>query len=145
MAITPRDLLLGAAPGSTPAELICEAEEDMTHERLVRRMQVTEKKIEQWWAKFFKDVFPLLAPRRKWMQAYRNLQVGDVVLLGYDAKFAKSKYRLAKIAKLHPDACGLVRTVSVVLRNRHKAVGESRLRCTAGLQEMIVPVQDIRT
>ena len=141
MAITPRDLILGAAPSMSPQELICELEEDMTTERLVRRMQLTERKLEMWWARFFKDVFPLLVPRRKWMLAYRNLSVNDIVLLRYEAKYARDKYRLARVIKLHPDACGGVRTVTIGLRNRAKAIGEDRQDCKSGLQEMLVPVQ----
>ena len=141
MAITPRDLLLGAAPSSSPEEVIVELEEDITVERLAKRMQLTEKKIELWSSRFFKDVLPLLVPRRKWMTAFRNLSVGDIVLLGYESKYAKDRYRLARVLKVHPDKCGGVRTVTVGLRNRARAIGEQLEVCRAGLQEMIVPVQ----
>ena len=75
------------------------------------------------------------------MQSHRNLQEGDIVLLRYQAKFSRQKYRLARVTALHPDGCGRVRTVTVGLRNRAKAVGEAPEECRAGLTSLKVPVQ----
>ena len=44
------------------------------------------------------------------------MQEGDVVLLQYESKVSKGRYRLARIVKVHPDRSGVVRTVTVQLR-----------------------------
>ena len=96
-------------------------EEDMTPSRLVKRMHQTEEILESWWARYYKDVFPLLVPRRKWMQAHRNLAVDDIVLVMYETRYAKDKYRMGRVTSLHPDNCGSVRTVTVAIKSREKA------------------------
>ena len=47
------------------------------------------------------------------------MTAGDIVLLKYDAKFSRDRYRLAKVMEVHPDSAGVVRTVTVGLRSRH--------------------------
>ena len=58
-------------------------------------------------------------PRGRWATQHRNLAIGDIVLLKYEAKFSKDRYRLAKVVRIHPDAAGVVRTVTVGMRPRH--------------------------
>ena len=125
----------------TSEELIAEAEEDLTPERLAKRTRAVQEKVELWWERFQKDVFPLLVPRRKWMDARRNLQVGDIVLLSYAAKFSRDKFRLARVMRLLPDSCGNMRTVVIGLRNRARGSREASEACLAGLTEMTVAVQ----
>ena len=45
----------------------------------------------------------------------------NIVLVKYTQKFAKHKYRLARVLKLRPDKEGLDRTLEVGLRNLRKA------------------------
>ena len=47
-----------------------------------------------------------------------NPKVEDIVLVRYDSKLSKGDYRLARISNIHPDANGIVRTVSVKMRPR---------------------------
>ena len=45
------------------------------------------------------------------------MAVGDIVLVQYIVKYGKDKYRMGRVMELHPDPCGLVRTVTVGLRD----------------------------
>ena len=87
------------------------------------------------------DVFPLLVPRRKMMAEFTNLNIGDIVLVKYAAKFSKDRFRLARVLDLHPDVHGKVRTVTIGIRNRQRAARERRDVNKAGLVSMVVPVQ----
>ena len=114
--ITPNDLLLGRAARRR------ETWEAELHDQAVDPrcvLSAEEELCERWWTEWVKTAFPLLVPRGKWSTQHRNLCVGDVVLLKYDAKFSKDRYRLAKVTKVHPDKGGVVRTVTVGMRPRH--------------------------
>ena len=119
--ITPNNLLLGRASGP-----IKEPEDDLEdiqeggNAEANRLLTAQEELCEKWWTKWSEVAFPLLAPRKKWSQVHRNVQVGDIVLLRYDSKLSRARYRLAKVVLIHPDDCGVVRTVTVNLRPRHK-------------------------
>ena len=65
MAITPRDLLLGAAPDlPKTAEWEVGREVDL-EKRQGSRVALVEEKVELWWRVYAQDVFPLLVPFRK--------------------------------------------------------------------------------
>ena len=91
-AISPNDLLLGAAPARSAMEIMDMVTTGDTVERLAARVVEVEERIEAWWARFFKDVFPLLVPRPKWTQERRNIQLGDIVLVLFQDKFSKAKF-----------------------------------------------------
>ena len=57
--------------------------------------------------------FDSLAPTRKWIDAKRNLSVGDIVLIQYSSKSAPGTYRLGRVREVEIDADGLVRTCTV--------------------------------
>ena len=50
----------------------------------------------------------------------RALQPGDIVHVLYDKKIAKGIYRLGRILTVHPDAHGIVRTVTVGMRHQDR-------------------------
>ena len=91
-----------------------------TVESLAHRVTVVEERTVAWWGMFYKDVYPLLVPRSKWKQEKRNLGVGDIVLVLFQLKYAKDKYRLGRVLQLHPDHHGLVRVVTVGIRDRQR-------------------------
>ena len=91
-----------------------------TVERLAHRVMVVEERTVAWWGMFYKDVYPLPVPRSKWKQEKRNLGVGDIVLVLFQLKYAKDKYRLGRVLQLHPDHHGLVRVVTVGIRDRQR-------------------------
>ena len=77
------------------------------------------KKLEElWWSQWMRQVFPSLVPFRKWKSEHRNPCVGDVVLVQYSSKVGKGDFRLARIAEVHPDRHGAVRTITVKMRPR---------------------------
>ena len=90
--ITPNNLLLGRAAGPTK-----EPEEDPEDYReggnvdANRILTAQEELCEKWWAKWSEIAFHLLAPRKKWSQEHRNVQVGDIVLLRYDSKYSRAQ------------------------------------------------------
>ena len=57
--------------------------------------------------------FDSLAPTRKWIDAKRNLSIGDIVLIQYSSKSAPSTYRLGCVHDIEVDTDGLVRTSTV--------------------------------
>ena len=114
-AISPNDLLLGRA---TRKREDWEAEIPTRAVDPAKTLAAEEELCERWWAEWIRVAFPLLVPRGKWTVQHRNLEVGDIVLLRYEAKFSKDRYRLAKVQRVHPDASGVVRTVTVGMRPR---------------------------
>ena len=92
--ITPNNLLLGRASGP-----IKEPDEDLEDNgkdgnyNANRLLTSQEDLCEKWWAKWSEVAFPLLAPRKKWSQEHRNVMVGDIVLLRYDSKLSRARYR----------------------------------------------------
>ena len=89
--ITPNNLLLGRASGP-----VRESEEDF--EETGEGVRVDQNKLlttqvelcKKWWTKWIEVAFPLLAPRKKWKQEHRNMQMGDIVLLHYDSKMSQA-------------------------------------------------------
>ena len=56
-------------------------------------------------------------------------------------KLTKDKHRLAKVVATHPDAHGVVRTVTVALRDLRKSQKEARNQAKAPQTDMVVGVQ----
>ena len=140
-AITPKDLLLGAAP-SLPKETEWQVgtEEDLEG-RFGERMAAVERKVQDWWRMFSADVFPMLVPFRKWADTASSLDLGAVVLVQYASKYSKDRFRLGRVMALHPGRDGLVRTVTVGLRNLQRGAGELASQNRAGLNLIQLPVQ----
>ena len=83
----------------------------------------------------------MLCPRKKWRQEFRNVEVGDIVLIKAEKKYGKSEYRLGKVTGVKPDAHGTVRTATVATRNRRRAHGEDIQEVKAGTIENEVAIQ----
>ena len=138
-AICPNDLLLGRAAGPRKErEAIVPVPQDQDEDP-VQALAAHEELCERWWTEWIKSAFPLLVPRRKWATQHRNLAVGDVVLLKFDSKISKCRFRLARVVKVHPDDSGVVRTVTICLRQRH--VKEQPLPYRTKKTEFAVTVQ----
>ena len=72
---------------------------------------------------------PTLLPYTRWKKEQKNLKPGDVVLMRYEGN-VKDDYRLAMVEEIHPDAKGLVRTVTVKFKRKNKK--EPKLVCKYG-------------
>ena len=153
--ITPNDLLLGRA--ARPREAY---ETQIPTEAVDPKEALTEEEKlgELWWSAWIKIAFPVLMPRGKWSTRHRNVCIGDIVLLRYEAKFLKDRYRLARVTNVHPDNSGVVRTVTVGIRPRDRreellpykakplvqfAVGIQRLVVILPMEEQIAPKSSV--
>ena len=85
--------------------------------------------------------FPLLLPRRKWAIEHRDVKVGDIVHLQYKAVVSCSRYRIARVVNVHPDEHGVVRTVTVAVRDRVGLGSEAADKCRTSKQHLRVGVQ----
>ena len=109
--------------------------------QLNQRLNEIEKVVNNWWNLWQRDAFPLFCPKKKWTTAHRNLQIGDIVMLRYDQKLGKDKYRLAKVVETDPDNEGHVRTVTITLRDLKKTRKEKPNESNTPPAEMTVGVQ----
>ena len=64
------------------------------------------------WHRWTREYLPNLLERKKWNTLRRNLEVGDLVLLG-DESFPRGKWPLVRVVEVMPSRDGLVRTVRV--------------------------------
>ena len=143
MAITPRDLLLGAAP-SLPRMTDWEVGTDEDWESRGReRLSRLEEKVELWWRIYAQDAFPLLVPFWKWSQAEESVDLGAIVLIQYATNFKKDRYRLGRVVELEVGRDGLVRSVVVLVRNCQKGAREHLRQCKAGTTRLRLPVQRV--
>ena len=110
--ITPLSLIFG--PEVDPDEQ--DQLELNTIGSLVKRLRMIEEVHHQWWAKWNRDVFTGLLPLPIWKERAKNLQVGDICLLGYSAKYSPGTYRLCRVTQVFPDHLNLVRDVEVAVR-----------------------------
>ena len=112
MPIMPNQLLLGRTEIDSPP--IEYSENDGT---FAARLAYVSEVYDTWWNNWIKQVLPTLMPIRRWRKESRNLQPGDVVMMGYIGNL-KDDYRLAKVKEVYPDDKGLVRSVLVAFRKR---------------------------
>ena len=121
-AISPRDVLLGRASKSMRSlENELDQLDGFTAEQNLEKVGDAQAKIiSEWRSKWLSQVFPDMVPRTKWKQAVRNLRVGDIGVLRYENKLGPDSWRLARISRADPDQDGLVRTIQIQFRPRHK-------------------------
>ena len=109
--LTPNCLLLGRATASNPnvwnSDVPC---------TLRGRGELVTAIVDQFWVHWVQLFAPSLVYRKKWHEPYRNLQVGDVVLVLEKDAF-KGSYRLAVVDEVRPGKDGLVRNVLVSYKN----------------------------
>ena len=111
-AITPNDLLLQRTRNMVPGL------QYSTGESVTRQQEVLRELEQLWWDQWVVQVLPHLVSYKKWKVEHRNVRPGDIVLVLFEKKIGKGKYRLARILKTHEDGHGLVRTVTVGFRVR---------------------------
>ena len=132
---------MGAAP-DLPREQEWQAglEEDWERHGLARISEI-ERRVELWWKVYAQDVFPLLVPLRKWQKTEEVLDMGAIVLIRYEAKYARDRYRLARVLKLVKSRDGLVRSALVGMRDLRRGAREPRTELRSGLCILTLPVQ----
>ena len=110
---------------------------------LIKSLERVREFVGLWWRKWMDQAVPLLAPRRRWRQEVRAVKVGDIVMVVTKSALGPGSFRLAKIEQVHPDVHGVVRTVTLAVRNRRRGAREPGVVCKAGTESHVVPVQRI--
>ena len=103
--LTPNHLLLGRATGKIPEF----SYSNMSNTKRVRFLQTI---VQEFWNKWRIQVFHSLVPQYKWHKSMRNVQVGDVVLVGEDA-IGVGEYKLGQVEDVKVSKDGLVRSCQV--------------------------------
>ena len=141
-ALSPRDVLFGRS-GRALDSVARDVDFtlDVDQDAALRTMCEAQARIVQAWrAKWLEAVFPDMVARSKWKSRVRNLCVGDVGHVKYARKVGEHDWRLAMVEVADPDEDGVVRTVTVAFRPRHKSetgkpyVSKEAKRMTIGVQ-----------
>ena len=72
--LTPNHLLMGRATNSVP-------EMEYGNVSLTRRIRFLKSIVEEFWKKWYVTVFHSLVPQYIWHKRFRNIEIGDVVLM----------------------------------------------------------------
>jgi hypothetical protein len=84
--------------------------------KLTKRLKFMEETTQEFWSKWFLQVFHSLVPSYKWKTEYRNVLPGDIVLLK-ESNQLKAEYKLAKVKTADPGPDGKVRRVTLIYKN----------------------------
>jgi len=83
---------------------------------LTKRLRFLEELKDDFWRKWFAQVFHHLVPCYKWRTESRNVQVGDIVLVK-ESNPLRSEYKLARVGEVYPGLDGKVRRVKILYKN----------------------------
>ena len=78
---------------------------------LTKRLRFIEELKEEFWSKWFAQVFEKLVPCQKWRTTHRDVQVGDIVLFRMSMAAITPDYKMARIKEVYPGEDGHVRRV----------------------------------
>ena len=81
-----------------------------------RRWRQVQYMADQFWRRWVSEYLPLLQSRNKWNEVQTNLKQGDVVLV-LEENTPRGLWPLGVVARAHPSADGLVRSVTVKTRS----------------------------
>ena len=102
------------------------------------------KIVKAWRSQWLESVFPDMVSRSKWKSVHRNLRIGDIGHVKYHKAVGQQDWRLAMVETADQDDDGVVRTVTVAFRPRHKRdlnkpyVSKEAQRMTIGVQRFAV-------
>ena len=102
--ITPLHLMLGRSTIQVP---IMKFDKKAS---ITKRVEFLETIKQEFWDKWFVQVFHHLLPCYKWKTESRNVQEGDIVLMKAESALSQS-YKLARVEKVVVDPDGMVRRV----------------------------------
>ena len=111
---------------------------------LEQRLEKVSRVVEAWWTRWKEAAFVMFTPRLKWLHKHRNVQPGDVVLLASPRKLQAPLYQLAKVKATHPDELGVVRTLTLELRDKRRRgqLAVRELRMAVQRVAVILPVEE---
>ena len=145
-SLAPRDVLFGRAGRTLNAtskalEFTLDAEQDIALQNMSNHQS---RIVTAWRDRWVETVFPDMVARPKWRSASRNLREGDVGHVKYPRKVGEDDWRLAVVEEAKQDDDGVVRTVTVAFRPRHKRdtgkpyAAKNAQRMTIGAQRFAV-------
>ena len=121
-ALAPRDILFGKAgraveTTSKALEFTLDQEQDVALQGMCSHQA---RIVKAWKSRWMDSVFPDMVARPKWRSACRNLKIGDIGHIKYPRKVGEDDWRLAMVEVADQDDDGVVRTITVAFRPRHK-------------------------
>ena len=108
--ITPLHLIGGRCTQNVPTINLDEAP------RLTKRLRFIEETTQEFWKKWFTQVFHNLVPSYKWKTKYRDVKQGDIVLLK-ESNILKREYKLARVKETKVGDDGHVRRITLEYKN----------------------------
>lgn len=106
-ALTPGHFLVGQ-----PLNLIPEPDLQHIPRNRLDQWQSIQQRSVQIWSRWKDEYLASLQPRTKWRSFQSNLSVGQLVLVKND-NAPPTQWELARVDAVHPDASGVVRTVTL--------------------------------
>ena len=113
--LCPNDLILGRSSPSVPQGPF---KERCSHKY---RLDFVQKSVECFWRRWTREVFPSLVITPKWHVERRNVQKGDVVLIG-DSNELRGKWKMGIVVETIPSLDGRIRRVKVRYCNPNETV-----------------------
>ena len=89
--LTGNHLLLGRATAKLPQGPFC------SDNKLTKRFRFVEQTVDEWWNKWMKLVFPSLVPSYRWHRKYRNVSIGDIVLMKEESVLIRGEYKIGRV------------------------------------------------
>lgn len=103
-ALTPGHFLIGNALLARP--------QPPAEENPVKRYQLKEKMVQQFWQRFRQDVLATMQIRTKWNEKQPNIKVNDLVIVK-DDRFPVNQWPMGRVVTLHPGKDNLIRVASI--------------------------------
>jgi hypothetical protein len=119
--ISPNDIILGRA-ARPRGDALSPADFDEPGASLASLTHM-ERVARAWHAAFIKQAWPAMMARGKWKDVKPNVAPGDFGYILYTSKFGKPTWRPCRVLRTHPDSRGIVRTVTIGMKNN--AAGEA--------------------
>ena len=113
--LCPNDLILGRSSPNVPQGPF---KERCSHKY---RLDFVQKSVQCFWRRWTREVFPSLVITPKWHVEHRNVQKGDVVLIG-DSNELRGKWTKGIIAETIPSIDGRIRRVKVTYNTPKETV-----------------------
>ena len=92
---------------------------------VTKRLQFIDETTNEFWRKWFVQVFQNLVPSYKWRKEFRNVMKGDIVLVK-DSNLLKRTYRMARVKEVFPGEDGKVRRVLLEYKNLPEAENQMK-------------------
>ena len=77
-----------------------------------KRYQYIHNVVNEWWKLWLLHFVPSLQPRSRWYKERKNIEKGDIVLI-IDPNIMRSKWKIAIVEEVFPDAAGYVRSAQL--------------------------------